>query len=80
MPPRLIVDNDPGGFRHSGPDTSRLAAGSISATNLELIVHTYLFGTGRELTAFEIACRGLGNGHSGERFRPGSNRWNAKAA
>lgn len=59
MPPRLIVDNDPGGFRHSGPDTSRLAAGSISATNLELIVHTYLFGTGRELTAFEIA-RGLG--------------------
>ena len=58
MPPRLVVNNDPGGFRHNDPDTSMRAARSISATNLEKIVHTFLFSTGRELTAFEIA-RGL---------------------
>ena len=56
---RLVVSNDPGAARHSDPDTSQLAAGSISATHLELIVHAYLFKTGRDLTALEIA-RGMG--------------------
>ena len=51
--------DEPGASRHNDPFTSRIAAGSISATQLELIVHAYLFRTGRDLTAFEIA-RGIG--------------------
>ena len=63
-PLRLITMNGvsvnaPGGARHSDPDTSFAAAQSISATELEWRVWHYLFGTGRDLTAFEIA-RGLG--------------------
>jgi DNA-binding MarR family transcriptional regulator len=55
---RLVVSNDPGAARHSDPVTSQLAAGSVSATHLEWLVYTYLFKTGRDLTALEIA-RGM---------------------
>jgi DNA-binding CsgD family transcriptional regulator len=61
-PLRLIsggLMSEPGAARHNDPFTSQLAAGSISATELERIVYAYLFRTGKELTAFEIA-RGLG--------------------
>jgi hypothetical protein len=51
--------DDDGGSRHNDPFTSRIAAGSISATALEMAVHAYLFKVGRDLTAFEIA-RGMG--------------------
>lgn len=54
----LSLANDAGAARHNDPDTSQLAAGSISATHLERLVYDYLFKTGRELTAFEIA-RGM---------------------
>jgi hypothetical protein len=62
-PLRLIAMNgalmsDPGGARRKDPDTSHIAAESISATELEQLVHAYLFKTGRWLTAFEIA-RGM---------------------
>ena len=63
MPLRLVTTNGmpldgPGAARHNDPDTSQIAAQSISATHLELIVHAYLFKTGRDLTALEIA-RGM---------------------
>ena len=54
-----MLANDPGGARHNDPFTSQLAAGSISASELEQRVYDHLFKTGRDLTAFEIA-RGLG--------------------
>jgi hypothetical protein len=58
----LVVSNppspDPGGARHNDPDTSKLAAQRVDATHLEWIVYTYLFKTGRDLTALEIA-RGM---------------------
>ena len=52
---RLVVSNELGAARHSDPVTSQLAAGSINATRLEWIVFAYLFETGRDLSAFEIA-------------------------
>ena len=55
---RLVVSNEPGAARHSDPITSQLAAQSVNATHLEQLVYTYLFDTGRELTALEIA-RGM---------------------
>jgi hypothetical protein len=55
---RLVVTNDPGAARHSDPFTSQIAAGSIDATALELIVYTYLSNARRALTALEIA-RGI---------------------
>jgi DNA-binding MarR family transcriptional regulator len=55
---RLVVSNELGAARHSDPVTSQLAAQSVSATHLEQLVYTYLFKTGRELTALEIA-RGM---------------------
>jgi hypothetical protein len=61
---RLVVTNnmpptEPGAARHNDPDTSKIAAQSVNATHLERIVYNYLFGTGRDLTALEIA-RGMG--------------------
>lgn len=53
------MTDDPGGFRHNDPFTSKIAAGSISATELEMLVHDWLLRTGRDLTALEIA-RGMG--------------------
>lgn len=63
---RLVVSNLPrqssspeaGSARQQDPLTSRIAAGSVNATNLELLVYNYLFRRGEDLTAFEIA-RGL---------------------
>ena len=55
---RLVVSNEPGAARYSDPVTSQLAAQRVSATHLELLVYDYLFKTGRELTALEIA-RGM---------------------
>jgi hypothetical protein len=62
-PLRLITMNGvsvnaPGGSRHNDPDTSFIAAQSINATELEWLVWRFLFGTGRDLTALEIA-RGM---------------------
>lgn len=55
---RLVVSNEPGVARHSDPVTSQFAAQRVSATHLEQIVYAYLFKTGLELTALEIA-RGM---------------------
>ena len=55
---RLVVSNELGAARHSDPVTSQLAAQRVSATHLELLVYDYLFKTGLELTALEIA-RGM---------------------
>lgn len=54
-----VLQFDPGGARHHDPDTSQLAAQSINATHLELLVHAWLFKNGGELTALEIAS-GMG--------------------
>jgi hypothetical protein len=53
-----VPATEPGAARHNDPDTSQIAAQSVNATHLERIVYNYLFGTGRDLTALEIA-RGM---------------------
>ena len=55
--PKRKMD-EPGAARHNDPDTSKIAAESISATLLEKLVYAYLWKTETDLTALEIA-RGM---------------------